>query len=86
VGVLSRANLNVPSVNGRLPPVLPRRSETRRHGRLTPALREHVAAYYTQNEVSALNTAEHFGIGKSTVLKILKASGAEVRPQGRRIG
>lgn len=64
---------------------MPGCSEIRQRSRLTPALRDQVAAFYTHNEVSALKTAEHFGIGKSTVLKILKSSGTDVRPRGRRL-
>jgi DNA invertase Pin-like site-specific DNA recombinase len=64
---------------------MPGCSEIRQRSQLTPALRDQFAAFYTHNEVSALKTAKHFGIGKSTVLKILKSSGTDVRPRGRRL-
>lgn len=32
--------------------------------------------------LSALDVAERLGLGKSTVLKILKTSGVKIRPQG----
>jgi len=53
--------------------------------RLTDRLRAQIIAYYEQGNVSALETAQQFGVGKSTVLRILRDGGADVRPHGKRL-
>ena len=57
----------------------------RTRARLTNGLRALIIAYYEQGNVSALQTAQHFGVGKSTVLRILRDGGAHVRPHGKRL-
>lgn len=51
--------------------------------RVTLKMREEVVELYEAG-LSALAVAEQLHIGKSTVLKILKAAGVTVRPQGQR--
>ena len=63
----------------------PIQESTRVRTRLTPKLRKQIVEHYQLGTFSALETAEHFGVGKSTVLRILRDAGAEVRPQGRRL-
>ena len=58
---------------------------TRARARLTARLRLQIVEHYQSGTVSALETAERFGVGKSTVLRILRDAGVEVRPQGRRL-
>ena len=47
-------------------------------------MRGEVVELYASS-LSALAVADQFGIGKSTVLKILKQQGSPVRPRGRRL-
>ncbi len=58
---------------------------TRARARLTASLRLQIVEHYQSGTVSALETAERFGVGKSTVLRILRDAGVEVRQQGRRL-
>lgn len=53
--------------------------------RITVKLRGDIVELY-ESGLSAIAVAERLGIGKSTVLKILKQEGSAVRPPGKRIG
>lgn len=46
-------------------------------------VRERVVTLYKTEQRSALSLSAELGIGKSTVLKILKAAGVSVRPLGQ---
>ncbi len=78
--VLGSLNLNaqfsLPAPTDRSPESV--RSARRR--RITQSVRDEVVRLYASGQ-TALEVAEHCGIGKTTVLKILKADGAAVRPQ-----
>ena len=54
-----------------------------RRSRVTTALRADVVARYQRGE-SSRQAAEGCGVAKSTVLKILRSEGVEVRPWGVR--
>lgn len=47
-------------------------------------MRDRVVRQYTSG-MSAVEVASDIGIAKSTVLRILNDTGADVRPRGRRI-
>lgn len=82
--VLSRVNLNTPRQRRKPSAAVPDcRVQTKR--RTTQRLRGEIVAYYKRGNVSALQTAKAHGVGKSTVLMILREAGAEVRPHGRRL-
>lgn len=51
---------------------------------MTDRKRREVVVLYTSG-LSALDVAERAGLGKSTVLRILKDEGAQVRPRGVRL-
>ena len=82
--VLSGVNLNTRR-STRLPPARPIDQERPGRKRITQQLRQQVVEYYERGDVSTLQTAEEFEIGKSTVLRILKQSGASVRQRGQRL-
>ncbi len=52
---------------------------------MTSQLRRQVVEFYAPGNKSALQTAEEFDIGKSTVLRILKQEGVVVRKHGQRL-
>ncbi|QQM51881.1 helix-turn-helix domain-containing protein [Rhodococcus pyridinivorans] len=52
--------------------------------RITARTRAEAIELYNSG-LSALDVAEQLGVGKSTVLKILKHEGVTVRPRGKRI-
>lgn len=83
--VLTRVNLNTRSSasSSSARPESPPRS--RRRTRVTARVCARVIDRYSSGDVSALDTAEHLGLGKSTVLKILKESGVQVRKYGHRL-
>ncbi|QLL08645.1 helix-turn-helix domain-containing protein [Mycobacterium vicinigordonae] len=58
-------------------------SPPRQRQRITDRLRAEVVAAYEFGQTSR-QVAETFAIGRSTVLKILKAAGVMVRPQGHK--
>ncbi|QLL08642.1 helix-turn-helix domain-containing protein [Mycobacterium vicinigordonae] len=58
-------------------------SPQRQRRRITDRLRAEVVEAYESGQTSR-EVAETFAIGRTTVLKILKAYGATVRPQGRK--
>ncbi|SKK27219.1 Uncharacterised protein [Mycobacteroides abscessus subsp. massiliense] len=58
-------------------------SPPRQRQRITDRLRAEVVEAYESGQTSR-EVAETFAIGRTTVLKILKASGVKVRPQGSR--
>jgi hypothetical protein len=83
--VLGRVNLNTRrSVN---PPSARTSTSAKPKGRtrITTRLRADVVEYYSGGNVSALQAAEQFGLGKSTVLKILKEADVSVRKHGQRL-
>ena len=51
--------------------------------RITHTLRAEVVAHYAAG-MSCRRVAAALGLGRTTVLQILKAAGIEVRPQGRK--
>lgn len=53
--------------------------------RITNSLRQHVIERYQQGQMSAQGVGEEFNLAKSTVLRILKEAGVDIRPQGRRL-
>ncbi len=55
----------------------------RQRQRLTATLRADVVGYYTKG-MATRQVAAMVGIGRTTVLKILKDAGVAVRPQGGR--
>ncbi|ORA83659.1 hypothetical protein BST29_08955 [Mycobacterium malmoense] len=58
-------------------------SPPRRRRRVTAQLRDVVVTAYESGQTSR-QVAEEFALGRTTVLKILKAAGVMVRPQGRK--
>ena len=58
-------------------------SPPRQRQRITARLRAEVVGAYESGQTSR-EVAETFAIGRTTVLKILKAAGVMVRPQGRK--
>ena len=58
-------------------------SPPRQRQRITERLRAEVIEAYEFGQTSR-EVAETFAIGRATVLKILKAVGVTVRPQGRK--
>ncbi|WP_372513150.1 helix-turn-helix domain-containing protein [Mycobacterium stomatepiae] len=58
-------------------------SPARRRQRITAQLCDKVVAAYESGQTSR-QVAEELALGWTTVLKILKAAGVTVRPQGRR--
>lgn len=52
--------------------------------RVTKRMKSDVIELYTSG-LSALDVAERLGLGKSTVLRVLKVEGVEVRPRGVRL-
>lgn len=82
--VLSRVNLNTPRQR-RKPSDGSSERRVPAKQRITQSLRRKIVTYYESGNVSAQQAAEEHGVGKSTVLKILREAGAEVRPHGRRI-
>ncbi|WP_156765399.1 helix-turn-helix domain-containing protein [Mycobacterium sp. 1245852.3] len=58
-------------------------SPPRRRQRITAQLRAEVVAAYESGQTSR-QVADEFALGRTTVLKILKAAGVTVRPQGRK--
>lgn len=58
-------------------------SPPRQRQRVTDRLRAEVVEAYDSGQTSR-EVAETFAIGRTTVLKILKAAGVAVRPQGSR--
>lgn len=58
------------------------RPERRR--RITQPLRDEVVRRYTSGNQTALEISEECALGKSTVLRILKASGVPMRRQGEK--
>lgn len=58
-------------------------SPPRQRQRITERLRAEVIEAYGFGQTSR-EVAETFAIGRTTVLKILKAAGVTVRPQGRK--
>lgn len=80
--VLSELKLNLDV--GRCPPVRAANPVTRSwRCRITPELTDEVVSRYQSGETSK-QVAESCGLGKSTVLKLLRLRGAEVRPVGVR--
>ncbi|WP_163911080.1 helix-turn-helix domain-containing protein [Mycolicibacterium aubagnense] len=55
----------------------------RQRRRITPQLRTQVVEAYEFGQTSR-QVAETCGVGRSTVLKILKDAGVAVRPQGQK--
>lgn len=53
--------------------------------RVTDKLRQQVVNRYQAGNISAQAVAEELGIGKATVLRILKQADVPVRPHGQRI-
>lgn len=51
--------------------------------RVSKQLRAEIVEYYRQG-LSSLDVAEVLGVGKSTVLNVLKAAGEPIRPRGVR--
>jgi DNA invertase Pin-like site-specific DNA recombinase len=58
-------------------------SPPRQRRRITAQLRTAVVEAY-ESEKTSRQIAEEWALGRTTVLKILKAAGVTVRPQGRR--
>jgi transposase-like protein len=58
-------------------------SPPRKRRRITARLRAEVVQAYEFGETSR-QVAEKFGLGRTTVLGILKTAGVRVRPQGRK--
>jgi DNA invertase Pin-like site-specific DNA recombinase len=58
-------------------------SPPRQRRRITAQLRTAVVEAYESGKTSR-QVAEEWALGRATVLKILKAAGVTVRPQGRR--
>ncbi len=54
-----------------------------RRRRITASLRADVVEHY-MNEMTSRQVAVALGLGRTTVLEVLKAAGVEVRPQGRK--
>jgi transposase len=51
--------------------------------RITASLRAEVVEHYAAG-MSCRRVADTLGLGRTTVLQILKAAGVELRPQGRK--
>ena len=80
--VLSGQSLNVWSTDAEVPALEPSRyivPKGPRRSRVTTTLRADVVARYQRGESSRV-IAENCGIAKSTILKILRTEGIEVRP------
>jgi hypothetical protein len=58
-------------------------SPVRQRRRITHGLRVEVVEYYERG-MSSRRVAATFGLGRTTVLEILKSAGVTVRPQGRK--
>lgn len=58
-------------------------SPIRQRRRITASLRDAVVVAYESGQTSR-QVAEELELGRTTVLKILKAAGVMVRPQGRK--
>ena len=59
------------------------RSPVPQRRRITARLRTDVIAHYERG-MSSRRVAASLGLGRTTVLEILKAAGVRLRPQGRR--
>lgn len=84
VGVLGQLNINVrftvpPSTNRPTGSTRPDRRQ-----RITQSVRDEVVHRYVSENQTALEIAEECGIGKTTVLKILRDGGVPVRPRGQK--
>jgi DNA-binding transcriptional regulator LsrR (DeoR family) len=55
----------------------------RQRQRITASLRANVVEHYTQGMPSR-QVASTLGLGRTTVLKVLKDAGVAIRPQGRK--
>ncbi|WP_128645736.1 helix-turn-helix domain-containing protein [Rhodococcus sp. BS-15] len=83
VVVLAQANYN-PSGSVKTRPDQGLLRPTTFRSRVTKRKKSDVVELYASG-LSALDVAERVGIGKSTVLKILKTEGVHVRPRGVRL-
>ena len=77
----------MPNIPARLLPTSGRQqtADVNSRARVTERLRRQVVERYERGDVSALGVGEELGLGKATVLRILKAAGVTVRPQGQRL-
>jgi DNA invertase Pin-like site-specific DNA recombinase len=83
VVVLASLNLNTQFLRPAPTDRSPASRSVNRKRRITQRDRDEVVRLYTSGQ-TALEVAEALGIGKTTVLTILKQAGVEVRPRGCR--